>query len=278
MKKVITILLAFIFTQTINAQRTIDGMIKAERDFAAYSVANSTKEAFLKFLDSSGIIFDNGKAVNGIGAWTKREKGPGILNWSPRYWDISQSNDFGFTIGPWTYKAGPQDSIAATGHYTTVWHINMSGEWKFLVDLGVRNNPMQFYASTDSLLRIDDFGSPPGTLKSMLKKEREFIRQTKNEIYHGWDRKEWYKRSSTVMGLLSRNDRMPGMFTDMILGTMNSMPDKITYRILGSGISSSGDLGYVYGATDINGKKDNYLRIWRREYKQWRLAHEVLRY
>ena len=63
------------------AQQSIDGLIKAERDFAAYSVANGTKEAFLKFLDSAGVIFDNGKAVNGIEAWSKREKRPGVLNW-----------------------------------------------------------------------------------------------------------------------------------------------------------------------------------------------------
>jgi hypothetical protein len=53
----------------------IDALIQAEKNFAAYSVANSTKEAFLKFLDSAGIIFDKGKPANGVTTWKKREKG-----------------------------------------------------------------------------------------------------------------------------------------------------------------------------------------------------------
>jgi ketosteroid isomerase-like protein len=278
MKKTILTVTVFIIVQIINAQKTIDGLVQAEKNFAAYSVANGTKDAFLKFLDSAGIIFDNGKAVNGIQTWNQREKRPGILNWSPRYWDVSRSNDFGFTVGPWTYKAGPQDSVSSTGHYVTIWHINKSGEWKFLIDLGVRNNPMLPYAAMNNTVRVDDFDSLPGTLKSMLKKEREFIKETKRQIYRGDERKYWYRINLAYMGLLSRNGRMPAMFTDMILGVMNSMPDKIEYAILGSGISSSGDLGYVYGTTMINGNKDNYLRIWRREYKKWRLALEVLSY
>jgi hypothetical protein len=130
----------------------------------------------------------------------------------------------------------------------------------------------------DSTVRIDDLDTLPGTLKSMLKKEREFIKATKKQNYHGETRKDWYNANLAFMGLLSRNGRMPAKFTDMILGVMNSMPDMIKYTVLGSGISSSGDIGYVYGITEINGKKDNYLRIWLREYKKWKLALEVLRY
>jgi ketosteroid isomerase-like protein len=48
--------------------------------------------------------------------------------------------------------------------------------------------------------------------------------------------------------------------------------------INGSGIASSGDIGYVYGTTIIDGKTDNYLRIWRREKTGWKIAVEVLRY
>src|SRR5262245_11383803 len=68
----------------VPAQKGIDGLIQAEKDFAAFSVNNSTKEAFLKFLDSNGIVFDNGKPVNGIEIWNKRDSRPGVLNWWPQ--------------------------------------------------------------------------------------------------------------------------------------------------------------------------------------------------
>ncbi len=85
MKKLFSIsILLFVCLIKISAQKGIDDLINAEKNFAAYSVANSTKEAFLKFLDSTGIVFDNGKPVNGIETWNKREKRPGVLNWFPQ--------------------------------------------------------------------------------------------------------------------------------------------------------------------------------------------------
>jgi hypothetical protein len=104
MKKIFSILILFFVCFQIQAQKGIDSLIQAEKNFAAYSVANSTKEAFLKFLDSAGIIFDNGKPANGITTWKKREKGQGVLNWHPQVAEISGSGDFGYTTGPWTFK------------------------------------------------------------------------------------------------------------------------------------------------------------------------------
>src|SRR5204862_1851642 len=143
MKRLFSILILFGSLIEVSAQKGIDGLIQAEKKFAAYSVANSTKEAFLKFLDSTGSDFDNGKPVNGIETWNKREKRPGVLNWHPHFAEIAISEDFGYTTGPWTFQpVSLSDSVVARGQYTTVWNINNSGEWKFLVDLGVTNTPI----------------------------------------------------------------------------------------------------------------------------------------
>jgi len=253
------------------AQRSIEGLIDAEKSFAAYSVANGTKDAFLKFLDSSGIIFDQGKPVNGIESWAKREKRPGILNWFPQYAEIAYSNDFGFTTGPWTFKPSPNDSVVTRGNYSTVWHINEKGEWKFLIDLGVSNTPEE----TDSFIikeikPIVEF--EPGTGKSLIKMEKRFIKASHRST------KDAYQKYKSSVCYLNRNKRMPAWFEDAFYGVYDSMPKKNQYTINGSGIASTGDLGYVYGSTIINGKTDNYLRIWRKEQGGWKIALEVLRY
>src|SRR5436189_6134527 len=142
MKKLFLIpILFFVCSQNVQAQKGIDSLIQAEKDFAAYSVANSTKEAFLKFLDSAGIIFNNGSPANGIMTWKNREKVPGVLNWHHQFAEISGSGDFGYTTGPWTLQNSSNDTVVARGQYTTVCQINAKGEWKFLVDLGVGNTP-----------------------------------------------------------------------------------------------------------------------------------------
>jgi hypothetical protein len=75
----------------------------AERNFAAYSVKHGTRAAFLKFLDSTAVVFENTKPVNGLQSWNKKEDGAGILNWYPTTAEIAVSGDFGYTTGPWTY-------------------------------------------------------------------------------------------------------------------------------------------------------------------------------
>jgi ketosteroid isomerase-like protein len=265
MKKVITIVVMFILVQTVNAQRTINGLIKAEKDFAAYSVANSTKEAFLKFLDSNGLVFDKGKAVKGIESGKKREKRPGILNWHPQFAEISASGDFGYTTGPWTFQLTINDTIVARGQYTTVWHINKDGDWKFLVDLGVNNTPVE----TDSMIYSLDLKiAYHSSIKSMLKAEKSFILQCKDSV------KAAYSKNIGGLSVLNRNN----MHYQLDAWHREAIKENIQYSINGSGIASSRDIGYVYGTTIIDGKTDNYLRIWRRDKSGWKIAVEVLRY
>ena len=257
------------------AQKSIEGLINAEKSFAAYSVAHGTKDAFLKFADSTGIVFDQGKPVNAIAIWNKKEKRQGVLNWHPQFAGIAMSGNLGYTSGPWTFSLN--DTIVARGQYSTIWHINKDGEWKFLLDLGVNNTPENTDTSKWWRVTSTDPTLYPGSLKSLVKTEKKFIKKTRNKRD---DRKRWYFNSSskTLLPVLSRNGRVPAMDYDQFLGVINAMPSKIKYTINGSGISFSTDLGYVYGTTIINGKQDGYLRIWIKEKDGWKIVLEVLRY
>jgi ketosteroid isomerase-like protein len=274
MKKVITTVLVLIIVQTIYAQRTIDGLIKAEKDFAAYSVANSTKEAFLKFLDSAGFVFDNGKAVNGIETWNKREKRPGVLNWWPVFAEISASNDFGYTTGPWTFQASANDTIVARGQYTTVWHIDKNGEWKFLIDLGVNNTPASPF---EEVKKITAYKSGANTaviphINPMVAEESRFIKLfTRNTSAA-------YKKYLSKDGILSHNRFVFAVTPSTQQIIIDSTSSSIQYTMDGWNVSSSGDLGFVYGRAVLNGKTENYQRIWRHEKNGWKIALEVLRY
>jgi hypothetical protein len=76
------------------------------------------------------------------------------------------------------------------------------------------------------------------------------------------------------LSVLNRNN-MNYLLDEQI---QDAIKENIQYSISGSGISSSGDLGYVYGNTIIDSKTDNYLRIWRADKTGWKIAVEVLRY
>ncbi len=265
-----------LFICFINAfsQKGIDGLIQAEKNFAAYSVANSTKDAFLKFLDSSGIIFENGKPVNGMGAWNKREKRPGILNWHPQFAEIAESGDFGYTNGPWTFRNSSSDSVAVRGQYTTVWHITKNGEWKFLIDLGVGNTPLNSAADVrkvDAPKKFLSTGAIPHVLP-IIEVENKFLKAVAK------NKSTAYKRSLSGQSILNRNGYLPASTATDQQKLIDLTSSSIQYKIDGSGMSPNVDMGYVYGTTVINGKTENYLRIWRWEESGWKIALEVLRY
>jgi ketosteroid isomerase-like protein len=274
MKKIITTLLALIVLQTINAQRTIDGLIKAEKDFAAYSVANSTKEAFLKFLDSNGLVFDKGKAVNGIESWTKREKRPGILNWHPQLAEISASGDFGYTTGPWTFQPTINDSVVARGQYTTVWHIDKYGEWKFLVDLGVSNTPVSPATEIKkiNITKQSAEATPIPHISPLVAVENDFLK------LFAENKSKAYKKYLSKESILNRNGQTPAVTLSDQQLIIDSTSSSIQYTMDGWAISPGQDIGYVYGTIVLNGKTDNYQRIWRKEKTGWKIALEVLRY
>lgn len=248
-------------------------MIQAEKAFAAYSVAHSTKEAFQQFIDSNSIMFDNGKPVSAIEFWNKREKRPGVLNWHPQYAEISASEDFGYTTGPWTFQNSINDSIVARGQYTTVWHLDKNGKWKFLVDFGIDN-----VQPNTAALKIIDKQKYPENVKvithvaQLVMAENDFNDQLAKK------RSTAYQEFLSIESILNRNGFLPGANATDRKVLIDSTPAMFPFTMKGWGISPVPDMGYTYGVTTINNKEENYLRIWRREKTGWKIAVEVMRY
>ncbi len=235
-------------------------MIQAEKDFAAYSVAHSTMEAFQRVIDSNSIMFDNGKPISAIEFWNKREKKPGVLNWRPQYAEISASDDFGYTTGPWTFQQAANDSIIARGQYSTVWRLDKNGHWKFLVDFGIDNTQP---GSTEE--RIID--TPKESEDTNLIPHIAFLVTADNNfnMLLEKDRSNAYKTYLSGESILTRNGFLPAANSSERQRLVDSTPSGISCTMNGSGVSSVKDMGYTYGTAIINGKTENYMRIWRKE-------------
>lgn len=274
MKKNISSTICFLFCIVINAQKGIDGLIQAEKNFAAYSITHSTKEAFQQFIDSNSIMFDNGKPIKAIEFWNKREKKADLLNWWPQYAEISASGDFGYTTGPWTFQSSKTDTVVARGLYTTVWYFNKNGEWKFLVDLGVSNTPANDAKDTRifDVPKLAENGKAIPHISPLLAAEKSF-----NKLFEH-KKKKAYKTWLSGESILNRNGSLPPVSRTEWLSIIDSTPASIKYTMNGWGISPVPDMGYTYGTTVIKDKTENYLRIWRREQSGWKIAVEVLRY
>jgi hypothetical protein len=267
MKKIFLMALLFC-THDLFAQKGLDEMIATEKAFAAYSVSNGAKDAFLKFMDTTAVMFEKGEKINGYQRWLNREKRPGVLNWRPRYAEMAGSGDYGYTCGPWTFQpTSITDSIVGNGYFFTIWHRNNAGEWKFILDVGVESAPMM---NETSVTRVTTEKSK-GTEHTLREAEEAFQRQYK------LDEGKAYKEFMSADVIIA-SEKKP-----LINGYINwkyaASPEggKIEFSYQGGGIAPSSDLGHAYGSATLNGKKETYLRIWRHELTGWKIALQLIK-
>ena len=122
----------------LHAQQPIDQLITAEKNFAATSKNQTTKIAFLSFLDSNCIGYDKGVQTKMFKEWTDRKESNSKLTWNPEFAFIGASGELGVTTGPWEYRqTSLNDTPVAHGHFTTVWKKKENGIWKAMFDMGI---------------------------------------------------------------------------------------------------------------------------------------------
>lgn len=272
MKKHLFLLLSYLLPLFLFAQKGIDGMIAAEKSFAAYAVSHNTKDAFLFYADTAGLMFDGGKVVNAHELWRGREQRLGILNWWPVWTEVAFSQDFGFSTGPWTFQPKTiDDSVVARGYFATVWHRNKAGEWKFLIDFGVNNPP------TPETTPLQQWDHPTTNNR---KHAGDRLQDAETEFLKLWARNPAaaYERFLSRQSLLHRNGAKAAVSPADRQAGIAATPNDITEQMLGTVTAPSNDMGYTYGTATRQGKTDNYLRIWRREHDGWKIAVEMLRF
>jgi hypothetical protein len=271
--------LGFLCTLTLMAttsysQQKVEDLVAAEKAFASYALANNTKDAFLNNIDILAIHLDNqGNAVNGLEFWTKAEKRNAKLSWAPEYAEVSSSGNFGYTTGPWyLYQTSIKDTPVARGHFVTVWHLNNQNKWKFLLDLGISyksNAPLKTFVPLSSKTNRKQ---PTNNAVDIITIDNDFIKQFAERGASA------YKDYLSANSRLNKEGYLPAVTKDEKETLLSSLPVGLAFLPLGSYVSPANDLGVVYGNTLLNGKKERYVRIWRKEKGKWRIALEVLHY
>jgi ketosteroid isomerase-like protein len=265
MKRLLSYCLFFVFS-VASAQSTRSDIVGAEKSFAAAARASGTRDAFLAYLDSSAEVFEKGGFVNGIQSWQSRPKRPGLLAWYPQFAEIAASGDFGYTTGPWTFQAGPTDSIVARGQYHTVWHRTPDG-WKFLVDIGIGYSFVN--EAREALTTVISTNDQSRDTITAWWAEKRLIQRIQNES----------TGESGVLSsrsIVSRAGRLPAFTPETRQTALAGLPADLVLVPTGTGTASSGDIAYVYGIATSGGKSEAYLHTWRREGLAWKLALDVI--
>lgn len=249
------------------AQSSLQPMIAAENAFAATSVQQNTRDAFLAYMDTSAIMFQKNAFTKAYPEWQAREKRPGLLDWKPVVAEIAASGDWGFTTGPWTFRAGATDTVSARGHFFTIWHRQPDGQWKFLFDCGSDGG-------TEPLAVLYPFQAEKrrGDESTLL-----LVDSAYNALL-GTNSHAAHQSFLSVTSLLCRNGQPYALTPGQQAKWIKALPATIEGRVAGRLVAPSGDLALVYGTTSKGGSgTEPFVRLWRYEPGGWRLAVELLR-
>jgi ketosteroid isomerase-like protein len=110
-------------------------LISADSTFAAMSVSQGAKPAFVAFAADDAIAFGGGPQINrgraAIGAAFDAFPSGAVLAWRPVGAAIAESGDLGCTVGEATIE-----SLGQYSKYLTIWKRQRDGSWRFVADGG----------------------------------------------------------------------------------------------------------------------------------------------
>lgn len=248
----VLLLCAFQATRTPR-EKELESLANAERAFAATSVKKGFHQAFVEHLAEDGIVFAPAP-TNGRKLHAEAPDSKAILSWYPMYADISGSLDWGYTTGPYVFKANPEDAKpAGAGFYLSVWKKQPDGQWKVAIDMGNSFSP--------DLIRKETYKPAPevktgkGKATDLLAKDVQPLQPYVEET------------------LIYRHGEYPAKYKDVTIAPAAD----VTYTNLGHDISPASDMAYTYGSYQQGNNSGHYLKVWKVLDGEWKLvAHNLV--
>jgi ketosteroid isomerase-like protein len=108
-----------------------------DENFAAASVKHGSGPAFERFAAPNAIIVGGPLVFGPEAIGVANASGPNdVINWGPRFSDVAESGDLGFSVGDATFDLEGIGQIFTK--YLTVWRRQPDGRWRYVADLGNR--------------------------------------------------------------------------------------------------------------------------------------------
>lgn len=269
MKRNSLLLTAIILTTLTQAQTPFEQLVNAENKFEKECLELGIKGGFLKNMDSSAIAFTKGSLEEAKKFWLSLPDFAGIYTWAPDYAEASLSGDWGYTTGAVEYRdSSINDRPSSYNQYTTVWHKNKNGEWKYLVDIGNSHGPVKIDRIAEEM-KVKKVAARNLSKQTILNLEKEYFQLFQNNTAQAINK--YYSKSV----LFNFSGKPLTTSADSILSFYKPVASDIKFAPVDIRISPHGDMAAVSGYIIYQNQKKHYLRIWRNETVGWKIALEV---
>ncbi|WP_276485966.1 hypothetical protein [Paraflavitalea pollutisoli] len=276
--RTVVLLIVFVIANRVCQAQPTSEVTKAELSFARTAREQGPKMAFLQYADSQGVVFAGGKPRNALKSWKALPDQSFTLWWHPAFAGIAASGDFGFTTGPFYWRAAAPDTATSFGHYSTVWYKNAAGQWKFLADIGINYATSLYEQQTlqelpGSQLTAAPTVSPRSLVDTIaLMPEQDFIDHYRREGILA------FGAVTTPATWFNLEGVHPVTKVQDVAAALRRVPAGLHFTPLAAGMAASRDMAYVYGTVTHNNKTENYLRVWGHTPAGWKLLLQVLKW
>lgn len=234
-------------------------VVEAERAFARYCVQNGVRAAWLEFFADDGIIFQPGP-VNAKDFHGKRpiQAMPPkvVLNWEPRYGDVSQAGDLAYNVGPWNLDVSVDPKVPTEhGYYMSIWMKQPDGKWKVALDFGSGKGApatadhefgKPFQAARQYKITIDPGTHSTAELQALETIDRDL---QKNSMAVG--ALDAYRSLIADEAKIMRAAQAPADRQSVSSFIPAARGVSLAFDPAGGAVSTSSDLGYTYGSYEL---------------------------
>lgn len=240
----------------------------AETAFAAHSVRENSRAAFLANFADDGIFVRDGWSV-ARPALEAQAVPPIVLEWRPAYVEAARAGDLGLSTGPWTITPHDKARPVLHGQFISIWR-RTQGRWQVIADIGVSHpDAVLADAKLETHVAPMDGG---GDATSLGAAEGDFAQAAAHGGLaaalraHGSDDMRFYREGQAPW--LGSARAIPA-------GTVDA--GDVEYTLQDAQVARSGDLGFARGTyvRPADGTRGVWLRAWRREGRDWRVALAV---
>ena len=263
-------------------------LAETERSFAAMSVAQGMRKAFVHYFADDGYNFDSREdPIKPRQEFPKLPPQTGKpryeLDWFPLYTDVSLAGDLGLNTGPYVVRDSTGENPDSHGYFFSIWEKQTDGKWRVTVDIGSATEEPDakqkalIWATPGSSGYMASLPVDRGReIDALRKREVEFVKAIAQS---GID--EGYRRYLSTDARLHRNGIFPLTGTDDIGGYLSRVAGTLSWQATLVKVSSSADLGYSWGKYRLAGgsaanSHGHYCHVWKRNSEgEWKLVADI---